>query len=294
MIGRCRLCNQERELQESHIIPSFAYRWLKETSVTGHIRYGESVNKRVQDGFKNPLLCRECEQRFSEWENIFAREVFIPIHTDSPTDPYGKWLIKFAASVCWRVLTYFKECRDLDHFPENLLRSVENALTVWQEFLLDKRSHPVTFEIHIFPLRGYITERTDPKLPSNFNRYMARAIDIDVVCTKTEAFVYAKMMRVLLIGFIEMNHRERWRNSIIHVNKGDLDNKHYKIQPKLTAFMYYKARRAQEINKTLSEKQWEIISNDYEKNKEKYIDSEMFRVMTHDYIMFGDDAFDDG
>jgi hypothetical protein len=290
----CRLCNQEKELQESHIIPNFVYRWLKETSVTGHIRSGESVNKRVQDGHKFPLLCRECEQRFSEWENIFARGVFVPIHSDNPTNTYRKWLIKLAASVCWRVLIFFKECGDLNHFPEHLLRSVDSALSIWQEFLLDKRPHPGACELHIIPLRGYVMERTDPKLPSNFNRYMARAIDIDVVCTKTEAFVYAKMMRVLLIGFIEMNDKDTWLTSLIHVNKGDLDTKRYKILPKLTAFIYNKARRAQEIHKTLSKKQWDRIARDYEKNTEKYKDSEMFKVITHDYVMFGDDAFDDG
>lgn len=294
MIDRCRLCNQERELQESHIIPSFVYNWLKETSVTGHLRFGETVNKRVQDGIKSYLLCWDCEQLFAKFENTFSKEVFIPLHRDVPINPYGKWMLKFCASVCWRVLIYSKECQALNHFPEDLSSSADSALLIWQDLLLDKRPHPDTCEFHILPFRGFIEDRTDPNLPSNFNRYMARSTDIDVACSKTQAFVYAKMARIILIGFIEMHHRERWRDTKIHVNRGILEKKHYKIPSSFGDFLYHKAQRLQEINRTLSERQWDKISKDYEKNREKYLDSEMFRVMTHDYIMFGDDAFDDG
>ena len=34
-----RLCGETKELQESHILPGFVYRWLKETSATGYLRF---------------------------------------------------------------------------------------------------------------------------------------------------------------------------------------------------------------------------------------------------------------
>ncbi len=56
MQGKCRLCGKNADLQESHIIPSFVYRWLKDSSGTGYLRFGPEPNKRVQDGYKNPKV----------------------------------------------------------------------------------------------------------------------------------------------------------------------------------------------------------------------------------------------
>lgn len=295
MLALCRLCGQKKELVESHIIPSFIYRWLKESSVTGHIRYGESKNKRIQDGTKTYLLCRDCEQLFGNWENIFANRIFLPLNEGKITDTYGPWLLKFSVSISWRVLTYFKECLDLNHFSENLLKSVDNALNIWQEFLLDKRQHPYNCEQHILLFRGFNTDRHDSKLPSNFNQYISRSIDIDAVCSKTQpcAYIYVKMCRVLLIGFIEMNHRDRWRGTKIHVNKGTLEIKRYRMPSFIRDFMFHKSRRLQNINKEMSTRQWDKISKDYQKNFDKYPHSEMFNAITYDFMLFGDDAFAD-
>lgn len=95
MKGLCALCGEEKELQESHIIPSLVFKWMKESSVTGHFRYGEAINKRVQDGAKCHLLCWDCEQLFGNWENTFAKEVFVPLHQNGTINQYGSWLLKF-------------------------------------------------------------------------------------------------------------------------------------------------------------------------------------------------------
>lgn len=293
MKGYCRLCRKETELVESHIIPSFVYRWLKESSVTGHFRFGESINQRVQDGTKAYLFCSDCEQLFGVWENAFAKEIFVPLHKGNATKAYGPWLLKFSVSITWRVLTYFKEYLDLKHFSEDLLRSADNALSLWQDFLLDKRPHPDRYEQHILPFHGFIADRSDPELPSNFNRYVSRSVDIDAACSKTQAYVYAKMCRILLVGFIEMNHRGRWRDTKIHVKSGNLEKQHYTIPMDIRDFMYYKARRLQKIQKTMSARQWDKIGQSYRNNLEKFDGSEMFNAITQDFILFGDDAFDD-
>ena len=65
-ISSCRLCGATKELQESHILPGFVFRWKKETSATGYLRFGQQPNLRVQDGVKLHLLCRDCERRFNK------------------------------------------------------------------------------------------------------------------------------------------------------------------------------------------------------------------------------------
>lgn len=293
MKGYCRLCKQETELLESHIVPNFIYRWLKESSVTGHFRSGETVNRRVQDGIKTYLLCSDCEKLFGVWENAFAQEIFVPLHEGRAMNAYGPWLLKFSVSISWRILTYFKDGLDLNHFSEDLLRSVDNALNVWQEFLLDKRPHPDRCEQHMLPFRGFLADRSDPELPSNSNRYVSRSVDIDAACSKTQAYVYAKMCRILLVGFIEMKHRERWRDTKIHVKNGSPEKQHYRIPTDIRNFMYYKARRLQKIVRTMSGRQWDKVGQDYRRNLDKFPDSEMFNAITQDFILFGDGAFDD-
>jgi len=60
MLGSCRLCQNTEELQESHIIPAFAFRWLR-GPYEGYLRQTLEPNKRVQDGLKLPFLCKQCE-----------------------------------------------------------------------------------------------------------------------------------------------------------------------------------------------------------------------------------------
>jgi len=78
-ISSCRLCDVTNALQESHILPGFVYRWMKETSATGYLRFGQQPNLRVQDGLKLHLLCADCEQRLNEWETQFANQIFHPM-----------------------------------------------------------------------------------------------------------------------------------------------------------------------------------------------------------------------
>jgi hypothetical protein len=78
-ISPCRLCGATKELQASHNLSSFVFRWKKETSATGYLRFGQQPNLRVQDGVKLHLLCRDCEQRFNNWETEFANRIFHPM-----------------------------------------------------------------------------------------------------------------------------------------------------------------------------------------------------------------------
>jgi hypothetical protein len=58
----CRLCHQEFVPKEkSHIVSAFVYRWLKNSSGTGFLRFGPKINQRVQDGIKDYFLCESCE-----------------------------------------------------------------------------------------------------------------------------------------------------------------------------------------------------------------------------------------
>src|SRR3974390_2127748 len=117
-IGPCRLCGREAELLFSHMIPAFVFRWVRESSGGGYLRFAQEPNKRVQDGLQLELLCGECEGRIGRFEDQFARRLFYPYVADGGLRVrYGPWLLKFAASLVWRVLVVTQEKRGLAGFP---------------------------------------------------------------------------------------------------------------------------------------------------------------------------------
>jgi hypothetical protein len=76
--GTCRLCLQERVLQNSHIIPEFFYKPIYdpkhqflEVATKGGVR-----NPPLQKGVREALLCWDCEQLLNkEYEN-YTRDAF--------------------------------------------------------------------------------------------------------------------------------------------------------------------------------------------------------------------------
>ena len=59
MIAACNLCSNIDTLHKSHIIPAFAIKWIKNTSVTGYLRFPDQPNIKAQDGHKDYLLCHK-------------------------------------------------------------------------------------------------------------------------------------------------------------------------------------------------------------------------------------------
>lgn len=292
MKGICRLCNADGELRESHIIPSFVYKWQKETSGTGFIRFGDKPNLRTQNGFKLYLLCDECEKLFNLWETEFANNIFHPINKGSSSlFNYGPWLLKFAVSVSWRVLIFFIEEKDLSHFPLVLQKKANIALSYWQNFLLGKSPHPSRFEQHMLPF-DRIEKFHYPDIPPNINRYILRTVDIDTVHAGDEsAYVYTKIGRIVLIGFIEMPSPRQWKDSKLHVKKGVLGSKHYTLPAEFGDYFMNKARRLIEIQNSMSAKQKRKIDETYRRDLSRAARSETLKAMDYDVDLFGEDAF---
>jgi hypothetical protein len=154
----CRLCQKEADLHESHIIPKFAFRWLKETSATGNLRFSQTPNKRVQDGEKPKLLCQNCEQLFSGFETEFSSKMFYPYHEDNKIRVnYSIYLIKFSTSLSWRVLTFFSERGQLDHFTQEERENASRVCEHWRRFLLGDVSNPSYYEQHLIPV-SYVSK----------------------------------------------------------------------------------------------------------------------------------------
>lgn len=79
-IGICKLCLEEKELFNSHIIPKFAYKYVYDYSKGGRkiSHYTPSLSNDLiqtskQQGYKESLLCNNCESKFNFWETYVSK-----------------------------------------------------------------------------------------------------------------------------------------------------------------------------------------------------------------------------
>lgn len=220
----CPLCKSDERLIESHIIPQFVFDRIKNNSPTGFLRGGISdVNLRKQDGDKPKMLCNDCEQRFSKFENKFAAKIFAPYHESGTTSfTYGSWLAYFISSVNWRTLHldnigfHFKK-----EWPDNVLRILDDAEKLLADFLLGKSPDIGDMENHILPMFE-ITGAT-PELAHIEPNFLFRASAFDYtffVPALDGFYVFANLAGVLIFTVIRKGKNDVWENTLVQPGDG--------------------------------------------------------------------------
>jgi hypothetical protein len=281
------LCCKRKRLHESHIIPKFVTDWLKKSSGTGFLRSSGMPNRRSQDGEKEQMLCSDCEALFNQWETPFATEIFHPLNTGKAMQfKYGSWLLKFAVSVSWRVLTSY-EPKFLSEMSDPGKTLVTKALQTWKEFLLDLRPHPGSFEQHIMITDIIKSTHGIDSLPPNWNRFMTRGYHINMAHSEGHPlYIYTKMGRVTLLGFIGIEHPRYWIGTKIHVKEGVIGGS-IKVPIQFLDYMKERANAVLNVQQRISEKQLEAISTTYRKDPDRAVASETFLALDQDVRMFG-------
>jgi len=291
--GQCRLCDAESNLQLSHVLPAFVIRWLRESSGTGHLRAGSSPNKRVQDGVKRHWLCSSCEALLNRSETAFATKLFYPCAKGESTSfIYGEWLLHFCVSVSWRVLQFHKDETILKNYEPDAIARIAEAERIWKAFLVGQLPHPGPFHQHLFPLDGIEAISTRPdNLSPNINRYLMRMIDMDLCRGANTNFVYSKLGRFVILGFIREDRPSQWQGGKVHVKTGRIEPRKYTMPRPFFEYLNSKARSAAELQSGISPRQVEKIDQAFRANIDRYIGSDEFVAMQNDVRMFGDAAF---
>jgi hypothetical protein len=293
--GECRLCGSVDFLVESHIIPKFVSRWLKDSSVTGYLRYSLKPNVRRQDGIKLPLLCLNCEGLLGKWETKVANEIFHPINHSQPrvVRYQGEWLLKFAVSVSWRSLTYWMDSvKGSLHSSEESLALINKCLHTWKEFLFDRRADPGAYEQHMVLFDPIASMQNLDHLPSNMNRFLIRGLHSNIAISDGRpAFIFTKMGRMALFGFISIQHPRRWIGTKIHIKCGQLRGD-IELPSQILDYLIERALKEREAYQQVSVKQKEKIAATYSRrNPDRITASETFQAMDHDVRLFGKRAF---
>lgn len=187
----CRLCCQDKELAESHIVPKMFYAFIKRNSQTGGIRRVDQPNRRVQDGLKLPFLCHECEELFSSYETFFSNDIFSKVSSTPAQfrlDTNNDKLRYFLLSVAWRTLKQNVETdkQMLSTFTSEENQKLEQVLENWRMYLLEKNSKSIRkIQMHFIPTFGL-------NIFSGFPEQIRNNVAIDFrVLGKENSFDYA-------------------------------------------------------------------------------------------------------
>ena len=289
----CKLCGSYAPIRKSHIIPRFIGKWMKDTSATPYLRYGGDMDKRRQDVFTMDLLCDDCETLFSSWETKFARQIFYPITNGQAIIRYRQWLLKFAASLTWRALHFyrFRMPDDYRHATQ-VLDKMEDRLS---GFLIGRENDLGAYTHHIYPV-DIIDAPVVPGSPS-LNRYLARTVDINVLKVEdlSEVFVYVKLPRFIFLAVAEASDR-KWLESSRIKKSSTIQPRDLIIEESVWLYIIGQADLSAELIVSMSPKSKKATNRAFlkamEDEPEKVMSSDLFRAVQRDYEFYGEEAFD--
>jgi len=184
---------------------------------------------------------------------------------------------------------YYYQLHDLSHYSEKQRMTALKALVVWKRFLLGELPHPGRFEQQLGTV-DVIKNHSGPQISPFLNRYLSRSVHMDVICSQTSAMVYTKMGRIIIIGNIQVDTK-RWKGTILHVSKGLIMQKDYRLPQYIAEYWNYKANEVAESLSTVSPKQKQIIRDNIIKNADKWASADFFRGMQYDVYHSGKNAF---
>ncbi len=271
-MGICRLCEKERELCESHIIPKFIFDWIKKTSATGYLRLAININQRLQDGTKEKILCKDCELKFSKYENYFAKEFFYPyINRTKSSFEHDARLQKFIISVSWRLLK--KDLEGFKDFQPEMFEYAKRAEKYWREILLEDKTDE-KYEHHLF-LFDYISDAPE-NLPDKFQDYMMRSTDGTLASSSKEVYVFSKFPSIFFVSSIyPTNIREYWNKTLV-LAKGKIGIPQTSAHPGFSDFLF--SRVEVMTSQKLTQKQNDKIKDTMLKNLDRVRKSKSFEV----------------
>ncbi len=266
----CRLCREEKDLQDSHVIPSFVIKWMKKSGPTPFLRKAVEPNSRMQD-YHEELLCSECEQILSEWETKFANYAFYPHIRDQKEEfEYDEWLYRFVLSVSWRLMeSRLAVWQNSEHSKTQV---VEKRLETWRQILLEEK--PLSKDPsnhHIFFLDELDLAKSDPEGPENFEVYMQRNIDGTSVYDDDEIHVFFKFPKIVFFSTIDPVNPGDLIGTEINPDGGVIDQPQ-ELGEKWGTFLYGRIEKMSDIQ--MSESEREKVEERIKENPEEFLESD--------------------
>ena len=133
---------------------------------------------------------------------------------------------------------------------------------------------------------------TDEKLSPFLNRYLTRAFEVNVIRWKSDVLTYAKMGRLLMLGYISPPvDREAFQGTRVRMKRGTFGGQSITMPYTLATFMNEQASKMASVLKGLSPKQRERDHYLIESWGDEMGQTDSFRALCYDVKHSGDAAF---
>lgn len=153
--GQCHLCDQMRELEESHVWPKFAYKdYATDLSKGGQFVQLGGDGKLDNHQIKYNWFCRNCEELLGRSETYAAQLCRKLCANPGASVEYDKRLLHFAVSISWRGAKAHLERKGLLALP-----LVSGALRKWKQVLRGNKQRVEPFSQHVFAVYHPESER---------------------------------------------------------------------------------------------------------------------------------------
>lgn len=208
-INPCNICNKNKPLLESHIIPKFVMKYARNQSLSPS-SFFNLEGRTVQDLPKLNLLCKQCEQMLSQkGESLFSPKLFHPLnnaikHNDKSfiSEAFDEpWHHYFVVSVCWRATMSMIYNKTIPKFQRKEEKQLQNALNKWKAYLNGKCSTAGTYNVFLFPL--YEPNEWNLNIPCQaLNQYVEIAVDWCLLRRDkpNSVVVVIKLQRMFIVG----------------------------------------------------------------------------------------------
>ena len=286
-MGICALCRKEKELQLSHIIPKFAGKYLKQTSV-GNIRSQENPNEIIQDIEKHYLLCYDCEELFSANERYFANNIFYPYHREKQdTFNYNEQLFYFITSLSWRslyldIVDFVKE----GDLKLSVLEKMISSEQIMRDFLLKNRTDIGNIEHHIFffdRIKTATAPEDNPYITCNPHRTIHRSLGSYSGYMGNTIYTFSNLMGIIIVTLYEKDDKEEWTGTQIFNKAGTVYAKNQGMKSYLGGELQHLMQQGEEAFSKLNQKSKEKITSNLQKVGEKIKDYAIYQDFIDDY-----------
>ena len=293
LIGKkCVICCENAPIKNSHVLPRFVFRWMIKTGGSQFLRHAGAPNKRVQDGFKYPLLCGDCETRTSLVEKHFAEHIFKPsVENGALPKRTGRKEYDFVCLNHLRSMAYFSIEGKMDKISNQEVEMRFRAIDTIGAYLNGETHSAVGLKFYLLPFG--VGELSDLRgAPPNWHRYIRRHTEFDTIGNDTGSLFgsYYKLGPWLSFCLIK-NEGQRWLGADINVTRSRWDRR-ITLPPSILDFLFDRAETSKRIMHSMSDKQKKVVQEAILSGDILTEGRPMFDAIMADLDAFGPQAFE--
>lgn len=117
-------------------------------------------------------------------------------------------------------------------------------------------------------------------------------MEIDVPRNVESAFVYAKMCKLIVLGFVQMPEASGWPGTRVEMGRGTIGPGHRSAPGAFFTYLTDRAQRMARRQASISEHQRKRIAHALRADVDRAAVSESFAAMAQDVSLFGHAAFE--